>query len=37
MNGSLELVQFGAQAQEDRSTDEIGRFLSRLRFESRSK
>jgi hypothetical protein len=27
----------GAHAQEDRSTDEVGRFLSMLRFESREK
>jgi hypothetical protein len=30
-------VPVGAHAQEDRSTDEVGRFLSMLRFESREK
>ena len=28
-------VHVGAHTQEDRSTDEVGRFLSMLRFESR--
>ena len=32
-----EHVSIGAHAQEDRSTDEVGRFLSLVRFESREK
>jgi hypothetical protein len=32
-----EQVSVGALAQEDRSTDEVGRFLSSVRFESRGK
>ena len=30
-----EQVHMGAHAQEDRSTDEVGRFLSSIRFKSR--